>query len=299
MARIGINTIHIVKRKIKFQETIVGILFLSLLASAIWYFIVPDTSTASKNIATNLVNSSITQGSQVNGDLVNGNKIINSISTSTNSKTKQYVFINNYCAISALADEENKVIVYSVTALSDNFTFLIPLNYIDFNLGKTTFSDINEMLGEATSINGIVGANWFNYNEAYYLARSGNYQTYIFSVNESGAWLKNVFNELPFFINEDKVDVKNTDVQKFRNNVVPNTFTVTSPFIGLDEKMLRHVFGPSQIQIRLYEKNVKQVDKNNLIKNIKSLYPDASISYFIKIFGEPSFINNVDAEADY
>ncbi|MBT4277305.1 hypothetical protein HOD96_00950 [Candidatus Falkowbacteria bacterium] len=297
-----INLIKIIKDKDKFQETIIGYIFLGvtifLIGSAIWSFFSPAKSgkTVNNNIensvkGNSLDNSEIIYGNNIGGDIVGGDKIMTSI---TNSY-KEHVFINNLCAITAITDEDGKVFVYSVTTLSGDFIPEITLNNINlvFKLGVTTFKEIENSLSKPY-IDGIIGVNWFNYYEEYYLGRPGNYQVYIFSINENGFFSEYMYDHLPLFIdNEYSIS---EEKYNFRKNVSPNTVIVTAPFFKFNPVSEEFIYGPSQTQMRLLSGRLDKINEQYLVESIEKLYPESNIELFIDIFGEPDFINLIENE---
>lgn len=291
MGRTASNSIISTKSKPKFQETIIGIIVLGLVGSAIWYFIQPN-----KENSQNITNANISNSKIIQGDIVQGNKIVSPITDSNKENNREYVFINNFCAITAITDKDDKVMAYSITTLDSNFTPNISLANADlkFKLGITTFKEIEKTLYEP-GINGTFGENWFHYNEEYYLGLSGNYQTYIFSVNENGFLNKYFYDNPPFFLHEELNDQKNEDMDNFRANVPPNTITITSSFFNTNETFKEYKYGPSQTQTRLLSTNqIKKITEQNVLEKIQKLYPESNIKLFIENFGEPNFVNAIE-----
>ncbi|MFA6160834.1 MAG: ETEC_3214 domain-containing protein [Patescibacteria group bacterium] len=299
-----------VKQNIKFKDTIPGIIILSIIASAIWYFLTPHTQPKNNLVVggSNIIQGSNASGDMIAGDKISGNKIVN-YPNSTVTKIKEYVFINSYCSIIALTDEYEKILAYSITSLDESFHPELQLNNyygikatstgdfesktdtLNFKLGETTFKEIEDLYGEATTT-GVMGVNTFYYEESYYLARSGNYQTQIFSINENGIGLEQLHDDPPYYINPEYRDSKKNEIENFRKITSPNTYTITEPFFNIADTLENHEFGPMKMQINLLSKNLRSVDKTYLLNSIKSLHPQANISSFIKLFGEPDFINN-------
>lgn len=306
-------------KKAKFQETIVGIIFLGVFASAIWFFISPENNKDIKNnnidnkkIKDNILNNSeIIGGNKIEGDLISGDKIING-EKHTELNIKEYIFVNKYCAITALVDYNDKVLAYSITTIDKNFnpelylvehkmiststvnSFEFRTDILEFKLGITTFKEISKILYGPTNTYGMMGSNYIYYSEEYYRARPGNYQSYIFSFNEVGIGYDKFADTPPYFLNEEFYNEKKEEVDYFRSTVPPNTYTITSPFFYLGEEIRDYEFGPSKIQMLLLDQEYKIIEKETLLKNIKTLYPESNINYFIKLFGDPVFVNNIE-----
>jgi hypothetical protein len=256
----------------KFQDTIFGIIILGLITSAIWFYISHKIDTVGNNME---ARNNIIENSNV-----------------TTENFKEYVFINYYCAITAITNKDAKVVAYSVTLLNSGFNPEITIETIPlkFILGKTSLYEIG---GEENSGGGVLGVNWFQYNEEYYNGRSGNYQTFILSVNENGVIDSTFFDNIHTFFDESSeneiIDMKN----QLRKKVAPNTITITSPFFETEKTFKDYAYGPSKVQLHLLDEYPKKFDTIYLQQSLKKIYPETDIQSFINLFGDPSFINSI------
>lgn len=282
----------------RFQNTIVGIIFLGVVSSAIWSFMSPEKD---KVILSDSLNESsdIILGDKIEGDTIKGDKTINNKANAKDENNfEEHVFINNLSVITAIVDNDDKVIAFSVTTLDRNFLPEVSVNgsSLNFKLGVVSFDELREELSEPI-VYGVCGANWFYYSERYRMGRMGNYQDYIFGINENG--LLDFFDEHPgcgyININEEFRDEER--MNEFRKNALPNTIIITSPFSNskeLSETFKDFVYGPELTQMNLISKNIKKMNAQSLNESIKKLYPDSNIRKFIDILGEPDFTNLVE-----
>jgi hypothetical protein len=193
---------------------------------------------------------------------------------------KSYVFDLRPLFVVASVDKEGKVLAYSVTSpdSSVNPSLTLPNEYGEVVLGKTRFSDLDEVTGGPFSIAGNCGARRISYDEQYYYGNPGNYQYYIFSFNDmglsTGLWKVNGTNlepseaqgvtqlcdlsddgllvptELSSDIGWDCKDcnLKTDKVRKVRQEII-NTYTVTAPFV--DSSQLGKRYGHDSDQMRI------------------------------------------------
>ena len=98
---------------------------------------------------------------------------------------QEYIFVNHYFYIQALADSNSNVILFSVTTRKKTFCPTLRDQFGSFlvKLGKTNFSHLSNPKDTITS--GDHGAITF-YSESYYFGLDGGYRTYAFSFNPSG-----------------------------------------------------------------------------------------------------------------
>lgn len=279
---------------VKFKDTIPGIIILGLVSSIIWYLLSPDKNILSEIKNTNFNNSTILQSPQIYGNIVNNNDSTDEVKY---FKSKEYVFINNYCAIVALTDINDKVISYTITSLNTKFKPKVDIKTLNifFQLGVSTFKEISDQLHDPR-ISGTLGANWFNYNEEYSFGRPGNYQTYIFSLNENGILEEKFFNNIPFFFGEEETNWKKEEVENFRTHISPNSFTITAPFYDTPYGFSDYTYGPSKQQMNMIDISSEDIKLDEFENKLKQIYPESTISHFIKLFGEPKFVNIVENE---
>ena len=140
---------------------------------------------------------------------------------------------------------------------------------LQVRVGKTTFS---RLPGGPQGIRGFVGARRWSYSELYYYGNPGNYQYYIYSLNDAGfigrkSWP--LIHEVAA-----KMDVslgalapsgrQDSDVSQFlsqpkviqaRRRARLNTMTTTAPFMDLAELPSDFEFGPDYDYVRLVQRS--------------------------------------------
>ena len=166
------------------------------------------------------------------------------------------VFINNDFYVQAYVDNNKSVLAYSITTRREGFNPEIKLGPYSSNkeaktimLGKTKFFEI----GNPEKITSYIGAHDFYYSEEYYFGNPGNYQSYIFSLNEAGYLGIEYENDKNFYAPPytNNNTITNEEIRWFRNNAIINTYTITAPFIGLNNTLDGLEFGPGYNQVRI------------------------------------------------
>lgn len=116
-------------------------------------------------------------------------------------------------------------------------------------------------LGTPSGVRLNIGARRFEYTEVYYYGNPGGYQHFIWSFNDAGVGDLAAFGELSqasiyrhsdgIFVGEHGVESRlPTEIQNFRAQTSPNTFTVIGPtgkplgleqegWIGIDKDRVR------------------------------------------------------------
>jgi len=173
----------------------------------------------------------------------------------------EYIFVNKYCFVQALTDKNDQVLAYSITTRKSDFNPRLMLNInpvVDVTLGKTKFKELPDV--RVDNIVSYLGAHDFYYHEAYYFGNPGNYQTFIFTLNESG--YAGIEEELEFYTFippskdfKEKILISDPEIQEFRNEAIINTFTVSSPGKFFGESLNNFRFGPDYNQIRILPRN--------------------------------------------
>ena len=168
-------------------------------------------------------------------DLLNPKKIEKEV------EYNEYFYISEYYYVQAVADENNKVGMYSITARSANYIPEIETDLGELvRLGQSVYGDLKD---KPRKVAGLLGMNLkhFNYYEVI-LFDPGNYRYAIFSSNPNG-YFENV-GELDWEIGD--VFAKGFSVGKddfpmhlkhdeFRKVTTINTYSVTTPwFQGID-----------------------------------------------------------------
>ncbi|MBU0999029.1 hypothetical protein KKG24_01840 [Patescibacteria group bacterium] len=226
----------------------------------------------------------------------------------------EYIFGSQNYYVQALTNTQNKVIAYAVTTRDENFNPIITIlqnaGYTkdginkmattNIKLGKDTFSSLNRdpdniYLDKPDNIFATVGARRFYYQEEYYFGNPGNYQSYFFVINDGG--LEN-YDSLPsamFDFDNKKLDPSDPEIVEFRNNSVFNTFQITSPGEGWNNKELRkYMAGPDYDQMRVIPESVlnSKYSKEEQLKNINKLSTEVDIQVFIDLLGKPIVVNS-------
>lgn len=185
------------------------------------------------------------------------------IDESENKEQWEYVFVRDLFYTQVITDNNGAVLSYAITTRNKKFNPFIKLfDSSDTNkivLGESKFSEIKD---EPKKIYAGCGARRFHYIEEYYLGNSGNYQYYIFSINDAGfVQVENeiFFCKLDYSPKEennkkglDTLNLKDDEVGNFRKNEILNTFAVTAPFISFDD--LDFGIGPDYDKVRILEK---------------------------------------------
>jgi hypothetical protein len=179
-------------------------------------------------------------------------------------ETKDYiecVWIDRDYYVQAVADSDETIHAYSVTTRRKGFRPRFrppggtaverhwPLRRLlgDYKfqpnketvLGRTKFAE----LGNPGSSACWVGAHNLHYFESYYLGNPGHYQTFVYGVNDAGAWAWDLPLGDDFYMHNfswgfgaDDPDFETMDRwQPFRRSARINTYTVLSPELALND----------------------------------------------------------------
>jgi TIR domain len=98
-------------------------------------------------------------------------------------KFVEYVFVDEYFYLDAIADDEGKVLYFALTIRDKTFNPIFKNQVFQVQLGVSKYSDIP---GRPHSAQGCFGANWFAYYETKYFGRPGAYQDFGFGFNTAG-----------------------------------------------------------------------------------------------------------------
>jgi hypothetical protein len=155
------------------------------------------------------------------------------------SDIREYIFVNPYCYIKSVIDEDNSVIYYAITIKDQTFNPVFkspdyPINETSFKitLGVSTFSDVS---GLPEYLVGSLGARNFSYYETRYLGNPGHYQGFGFGLNQAGYLPNNSGSYLQVLANIPPYDRwSNTEqsleiLRDLRAKVVFNTYAVSAP----------------------------------------------------------------------
>src|SRR6266496_35792 len=102
-------------------------------------------------------------------------------------KFVEYVFVDEYFYLDAIADLQGKVLYFAVTIRDQSFNPTFKKQVFQIQLGRSTYSDIP---GRPQAAQGCFGANWFAYYETRYFGRPGAYQEFGFGLNTAGYYPK-------------------------------------------------------------------------------------------------------------
>jgi hypothetical protein len=177
---------------------------------------------------------------------------------------REYVFVNKYFYVQAIAGSADSVLAFSVTTRSNRFNpglklgpYSLSGEVLRIRLGKTKFAELDSF-AKPTSIASSMGARRFHYYEEYYFGNMGNYQTYIFGVNDSGCppWYgferwDTVLQRRPKISNGWN-NILEPEVVAFRREAVINAYTVVTPLLSL-KALGGFWFGPDFDQVRILD----------------------------------------------
>lgn len=194
---------------------------------------------------------------------------------------KEYVFIDDNYYVDAITDNNERVLMYSVTTREKNFNPISPDGRVI--LGKSRFIDLvnDDFFNEPIEIISWLGAHDSFYTEGYYWGNPMNYQVYYYSISEAGfiddsSYVANpdyfpdyIENGHPItfaILISEEVNgrelgyKKNSDIVEFRKrdiNII-NTYTITAPLITVGEisnyfkeRGNYYFLGPNKNQVRL------------------------------------------------
>ncbi len=151
----------------------------------------------------------------------------------------EYIFVHDFFYVQAFTNSKNKVIAYSVTTRSKDFNpeltlgpYSVDNNAVTVKLGITKFSELNKLDTKPGDIFTYLGAHTFYYSEEYYFGNPGNYQTFYFTLNQSGymgiEYESDKFFEYPPYLGDKEVSINDPEIKQFRENAIINTYTVSS-----------------------------------------------------------------------
>ncbi|CAM3258305.1 TPA: hypothetical protein IBW27_004641 [Escherichia coli] len=138
---------------------------------------------------------------------------------SEDGRVHEYIYSFKKFYLQVVYDNNNTVILYSVTSKDENFHPEVP--YLRKTLGhkfKDFGSDIDYLQSSYSS-------KFYQYEEGHYLGNPGNYRNFYLAYNPAGVDYFEL-DPLPDLSNDDKSPPNKNDLEKFRNNNAPNTFGV-------------------------------------------------------------------------
>lgn len=164
----------------------------------------------------------------------------------------EYIFaLGKLGYVQALTDDNGRVLAYSVTTRSKKFNPTLSLGPYSLNsrrvtivLGKSRFSDLDQLDTEPECVVCTVGAHDYYYSEKYYFGNPGHYQSYCFSLIQAG-----YVDQVCPMVEAKDLRVNHPAIQTFRQKGSINTFTITTPRWA--EELNEAVFGPNYNQVRV------------------------------------------------
>jgi len=101
----------------------------------------------------------------------------------------EHVFVFREAYVQAVTDQHGKVVYFSVTCRTRQFQPKLnyhpggPDQFVSVKLGRTRFAQLGDT---PDGVHAWLGARRFGYVESYNLGNPGNYQTYMFALNDAG-----------------------------------------------------------------------------------------------------------------
>jgi hypothetical protein len=207
------------------------------------------------------------------------------VSVNAHEDKREYIFVNKYFYVQAIADSGENVLAFSVTTRSNRFNpdlklgpYSLSGEALYIRLGKTKFAELDSF-AKPTSIASSMGARRFHYYEEYYFGNPGDYQTYVFGVNDSGCPPWYGFNRWDTALgSRPKIldgwnNVQQPEVLAFRTEAAINTYTVVAPLLSL-EVLRGYSFGPNFDQVRILDpKRALNPSESRRMRTIINLGP--------------------------
>lgn len=188
---------------------------------------------------------------------------------------KEYIFVDKRFYLQAVTNSDDKVLAYSVTTRLKDFNpkvWAVPNEQkTPVVLGRTSLEELASInYGGPRKCYGFIGNTTPSfYFEEYYYGNPGNYQTYLFGLNDAGYWdwqavgLEQI-NEAKLLERDIYHDVKERTIpvnlydcgsipNKLRKDLSINTTMVVGPFI--DPKEIKFNLGINRNQVRLLGNN--------------------------------------------
>ena len=152
----------------------------------------------------------------------------------TSEPRREYVFINRDFYVQAITDLEGAVIGFSLTTRRKHFNPGLTLGPYSLTgegrtirLGRTKFAEIDGF-AKPSKLSCSLGARRFDYHEEFYFGNPGNYQSFIFAINDAG------YRSHPYISPEWELSVDDPRVKAFRRDAIINTYTITAPHISAE-----------------------------------------------------------------
>jgi len=190
---------------------------------------------------------------------------------SQDRKQKEYIFIEENFSLQAITNPDDKVLAFTITTRSKDFNPVFTIGETKIVLGKTTFKKLNDTPEACYGFLGNTTRSF--YVEQYYIP-AGDYQTYIYGLNDAGYWNWHQVNISAFtkgrLIARDVLGETSTShipvdqyecetiPDKFRANTPINTRMVISAKLQVDE--LQFHFGVSRQEMRFIRSVIQDPD---------------------------------------
>lgn len=138
---------------------------------------------------------------------------------SEDSRVHEYIYSFKKFYLQVVYDNNNTVILYSVTSKDKDFHPEVP--YLRKTLGHK-FKDFGNNIDYLQSS---YSSKFYEYEEGHYLGNPGNYRNFYLAYNPAGVDYFEL-HPLPDFSNDKKSPPNKKDLEEFRRNNAPNTFGV-------------------------------------------------------------------------
>ncbi|HVB59013.1 MAG TPA: ETEC_3214 domain-containing protein [Candidatus Acidoferrales bacterium] len=193
---------------------------------------------------------------------------------------REHVFVNEYFYVQAITNSEGTVIVFSVTTRTRHFNpsltmgpYSLTGEIIRIRLGRTKFADI-DAFAKPSKLFCSLGARRFQYYEERYFGNPGNYQVFLFAINDAG------YRGHAFISPRSELSIDDPQVKEFRQDAVINTYTITAPFRSSDD-LKGFWVGPDHDQVRIVD-GYAGVSRRELRRLRKIFWEMSPYEYFKK-----------------
>lgn len=193
---------------------------------------------------------------------------------------REHVFVDKYFYVQAITNADGSVLTFSVTSRIRRFNPALTLGpysltgeVVRVRLGKTRFAEI-DLLAKPSKLFCALGARRFCYYEEYYFGNPGNYQAFIFAINDAG------YRNHPFISGKTAPSLDNPQVQEFRREAIINTYTITAPFVS-SENLEGFRVGADYDQVRIVD-GYAGVNRRELRRLRKIFWGMTPYEYFKK-----------------
>lgn len=152
-----------------------------------------------------------------------------------------------------ISDKDGSILAYSIIIKDKSLRPHIPIGISnqELKLGQIKLTDLNS---EPYKISMDISSKYIWYTEAHYFGYLGNYRDYLFGYSPDGCTIGEYLdvNLIAKFVFEEKDNINNPEVIRFREEVMPNSFTVISTKAEdyLKEDLIDGMIGPDYYDVR-------------------------------------------------